>query len=211
MQGSSLPSLQSHPQRCDKPVSTIPLASSWHDLGEALHEHPCKSFDTTPLPPAPPQSTTKHIQNFSPSFLLLLSEPHDMPYQTRAKSCLPLPRSCVMRQPLNMQLACIYKSVRGSRRPTIAHGQDRSHPSGGACPNEPQGSGSNWNQPHPFPSLHKAQKASPSFHPLPHRRKDNVCVWTGKSWLHALGEQGKPLCCGIPCSSHPSAPEPSWA
>lgn len=41
--------------------------------------------------------------------------------------------------------------------------------------------------------------------------KDNVCIRTGKSWLHTLGEEGEPPCCGVPGSSHPSAPEPSRA
>lgn len=134
-----------------------------------------------------------------------------MPYQTRPKSCLPPPRSCVMRQPLNMQLACNCKSVRGSHRLSIAHGQEHSHPSDRACPNEPLGSRSHWNWPHTVPSFHKAQKAPPDFQPLSQRGEDNVCVWTGKSWPHTLGEQAKPPCCGMHSSGHPSAPEPSWA
>ena len=143
-----------------------------------MHGPSCKP-SASPQPP--PQSATKHIQNFSSRFLSVLSEPHDMPYQTRPKSCLLLPRSCVMRHPLNMQLACIYKSVRGPRQPAIAHGQDHSHPSSGACLNEPPGSGSHWNWPHPFPSLLEAQKAPPGFHPLPRGGKDNVCICTGES------------------------------
>lgn len=119
-----------------------------------------------------------------------------MLYQTRPKSCPPLPRSCVMRQPLNMQLACIYQSVSSSLWPSISHGQDCLHLSSGACPNEPPGKRSHYSWPHPFPSPPKAQKASPGFHPLPQRGKDNVCIWAGKRWL-------------LPC--HPSAPVTSQA
>lgn len=173
--------LQSHPQGCDKlvlsrrhvcRVPTIPLAPSWYDL-----ERPSTDPLASPLPlPAPLHSTTKHIQNFSSPFLLVLNEPYDMPYQTRPKSCLPLPRSCVMHQPLNMQLACNCQSVRRSHWLSITHGQDHSHPSDRACPNEPPGRRSHWNWPHPLPSFQKAQKAPPGFHPLPQRGKDNVCM-----------------------------------
>lgn len=64
--------LQSHPQGCDKlvlshrHVSHVPSCTIVAQLGEALHGCPCKS------------STTKQIQNIS---LLLLSKPHDIPYQ----------------------------------------------------------------------------------------------------------------------------------
>lgn len=37
-----------------------------------------------------------------------------------------------------------------------------------------------------------------------------TCIWAENSWLHTLGDQAKPLCCGMPSSSRPAL-EPSWA
>lgn len=131
LQRSAAWPLQSHPQGRDKPVTDTSAMYLPHLLLPSRHnlERPCTD---PPCKPSALPSITRNMQNFSPPFLLLSSEPHDTSYQTRPKSWLPLPRYCVMRQTLNIQLAYIYKSVRGCHWPSITHRQDRSPPPGRA-------------------------------------------------------------------------------
>lgn len=109
-----------------------------------------------------------------------------MPYQTRPKSHLPLPRSHGIYQPLNVQLSHIYKSMRGScplmgrsAHIPVVEAVLMSHQEV-----DPTATGHIH-----FPASIRHKTPFPGSHPLPQRVKNKVCIWIGKSWLYTAGQQ----------------------